>query len=261
MIAAAEHGALHGLLAALCLGLAAGIALSHGQILVAARSHNIEIRWSGPSSISRAWLKFAIPVFLGYSAVAPVVWVGQVLLFRLTDGYREVAIFNIALHWRNLIVVTPAALSQAATSLMSRFAGTKNRDASRRVFVLNTASSTIVALVAALSVAICSPLILSVYGHGYRTAVAAVTIGAFTAVPMAFNNALGATLAAAGKMWPGFAFNALWAVAVIVQGSILIPISGALGLTIAIGTSYLLHAVWQTVYVYRAGLVRVSEAA
>jgi hypothetical protein len=53
-------------------------------------------------------------------------------------------------------------------------------------------------------------------------------------------------------MWLGFAFNAMWAAALLAASWYLVARDwGALGLGVAMLLAYVLHTVWQGLYVWR----------
>lgn len=244
----ARHGSVAGALAGLAIGGLAPIALNHGHILAAARQRHLRLTWTGPAHFP--WKDFGIPAVLANSLVAPVIWLAQLALLKAHASYLEIAIFNIGLHWRNLIILLPSAIAQAATPFMTEECAADSLPPRSGVLRTNVAAGTGLALLAALGVATAAPIILAVYGKDYASAgVPVLRLAAFTSVLIAFNNALGSAIAAAGRMWTGFLFNALWAASVLLQ----LPLAaefGALGVTAAISIAYVLHTGWQSIYMY-----------
>ena len=68
---------------------------------------------------------------------------------------------------------------------------------------------------------------------------------AASAVLMAIGSVVGSAITSSGRMWYGFAFNALWAAALIGGAWVLVPSRGATGLALATLVAYGLHLVWQ----------------
>ena len=229
----ARQGSIAGAMAGLAIGGLAAGALNHRHILAAARQRGLRLHWTGP--IRFPWKDFGIPAILANSLVAPVIWLAQVALLKAHASYLEIAIFNIGLHWRNLIILLPSAIAQAATPFMTEECVAADSLPPRSgVLRTNVAAGTGLALLAAIVIAGAAPLILAVYGRDYASAgVPVLRVAAFTSVLIAFNNSLGSAIAAAGRMWTGFLLNALWAAAVLLQ----LPLAtefGALGVTAAI---------------------------
>jgi O-antigen/teichoic acid export membrane protein len=244
-----------GALAALALASTAGCCINHLQILTACKAHGVTLNWRSARTEKKLWIQFSVPSFLAYALVGPVLWTGQTFLLGLPNGLHEVAVFNIAAHWRNVIVFVPAAMVQAATPLLSELLGLEDSRGSTRVFYLNLLASGLVALCCALLIVSLGRLLLSVYGANYVASWPVLAVSAAAAVLAAINNALGAILVASGRMWAGFILNFLWAVAVLV---LTIPMTerwGALGLSAAVLIAYVLHSAWQTTYILSAGLV------
>jgi O-antigen/teichoic acid export membrane protein len=246
---------LTGALAGLAIASVIGCAINHFQMVRACQEKGIPLERHSKLAHSEMWIQFSVPSFLASALVAPVLWIGQTVLLGIPNGLHEVAVFNIAQHWRNVIVFVPASMVQAATPLLAELLGSEDDRASTRIFQLNLAASGFVALCCGLAVGLSGKAILSAYGPAYIASWPVLVITAAAAVLAAMNNALGALIVAAGRMWAGFTLNFLWATAVLVQA---IPLShrwGALGLSVAVLSAYALHSAWQSVYILRARLI------
>ena len=91
--------------------------------------------------------------------------------------------------------------------------------------------------------------IMLAYGSGFESGANVLRILSITAVLVAANNVVGQAIISKGKMWMGFLFNALWAVALISVSFLLIKIGyGAMGLAYATLIAYMLHTGWQGFY-------------
>jgi O-antigen/teichoic acid export membrane protein len=93
---------------------------------------------------------------------------------------------------------------------------------------------------------------LGFYGDDFVEGKYALIFLCFAAVFMAMNNVIGQALASVGKMWQGFLFNSLWAVALVLGTYCLLAYGyGAMGLALAILMAYIMHSFWQGLYLYR----------
>jgi O-antigen/teichoic acid export membrane protein len=250
----ASKGNVAGVLASLTIATVVACLVNHRQLVLIARQRRITLRSTSRVKTKSIWADFSLPVLLGYAVVMPVTWFGQLVLLHRADAYHEIALFNIALHWRSIIIFLPSALVQAAMPLMAEFAGEDDSKRSAAVFRLNLVITGAVAVSTAVVVSICSLFILSGYGAAYRSGWPVLVISSATAVLIAGNNVLGSAIVVAGKMWMACAFNGLWALALLSQAFPLGSAFGALGLTVAVATSYVLHTLWQSIYVYCRGM-------
>lgn len=246
---AARKGGLVAPLSALVIAGVAGAGVNHMQILRCASEMKIPIQWTNFTGLPLR--QFGVPAFLSYVTVAPVTWICQMFLVDKGGQFIEIALFNIGLQWRNIVAFVPSGLAQCSTPMMAGLVGVEDaNDALRSVRTTSVAGSTAIGAIVALAVAAGAPMITSAYGAAYRSGAMVIAGGAVTGVLMAFNNALGASIAAEGRMWMGFLFNAAWALTVVILVRRFAD-RGALGITAAVLAAYLLHSCWQSAYVFR----------
>jgi O-antigen/teichoic acid export membrane protein len=109
----------------------------------------------------------------------------------------------------------------------------------------------ILALALFVSVVFLSPYILNLYGDDFGGGRVVIVLLAFSAALQAVNGVVGQFVAALEKVWIATGINAVWAVTVVVGSLILIPRYGAVGLALAQVISFVLHTLWQSIYVVR----------
>jgi len=224
-----------------------------------ASAYNIEIKYFNKSlsNISYLW-KFSLPAVLAGILVNPVMWYCNILLVRKVNGFNEMAIYNAAMQWQNVILFVPMAISQIALPLFSNVRKNKNNfiQVIKYNLILNFA---VVSIIATLFL-IFSKLIMKVYGNEYADANLVLILMTFTAVLIAVNNVIGQVIASLGKMWLGFSLNFIWAISLIILATIFLDQDlGAIGLAKAVLLSYLLLTLLITLTTYYYGRKTLSN--
>ena len=103
----------------------------------------------------------------------------------------------------------------------------------------------------AVPVALAAPYIMRLYGDGFQQGSLVLVLTAATAVISCVNAVVGTAILSAASVWAGFAFNAMWAAALLIGCHYLIPTNLALGLAGAMLGAYMAHTAWQLVYLFR----------
>lgn len=193
--------------------------------------------------------KFSLPAILAGLMVGPVTWFCNYLLVNQTDGYQQMANFDIANQWRNTILFIPAALCQIALPLLS--SNLDNKKEYRSIYIKNIKVNFYVTVVLVIFLVAISPLIIYLYGDKYSDALVPIIIMFITTGFVAVNNVIGQAIASQDKMWLGFFVNLLWAIVLIISSYIFIVIYnyGAIGISVAYLISYAVHTVVQFLYI------------
>jgi O-antigen/teichoic acid export membrane protein len=197
--------------------------------------------------------KFSLPAVLGSVIVTPVNWVCSALLVNQPDGYAEMGIFNAANQWQIAMLFIPSMLSQVTLPLLSSLNAESDGQQYRKVLILNIIVNAGIALVIAVPIVLFAHMIMSAYGAGFDQGTSVLSVLALATVLMAVNNVVGQAIASKGRMWIGFIFNILWAIALLSVTWMLI-FNGqyrALGRASAILIAFVLHTVWQSIYLRR----------
>lgn len=193
--------------------------------------------------------EFGIPAMLSGLMVVPVTWLTNLILVRQSDGYGELGLFNAANQWRAVVIYLPGLLTTAMLPVLSSTHSQNDKSDFRNAFEMNLRATWLVALpLSILAVTLGGPL-GSLFGKNF------VGIGPIIVVLMLAsffniaNTPVGTALAGAGQMWIGMFMNLLWGLALVLFAYLLIPKYGALGLGVAYLVAYILHTVWQMIYV------------
>lgn len=198
-------------------------------------------------------VSFSLPAVLGGVLVVPVHWLCATLLVRGPNGFAEMGVFNAANQWYQALLFIPTLVSQAALPILANRFGSGAAHEAMDTLRLAIKANLLVSSSLALILALCSPLIMSTYGAGFRAGWPTLTIVALTSILLAVSVPVGQFIAATGRMWIGFAMNAGWAIAYIGFSAALVRY-GAEGLAGARFFAYCLHAIWT--FAYAASLRR-----
>jgi len=197
--------------------------------------------------ISILW-KFSLPAVLSGIMVVPITWLCNAILVNQSDGYIQMALFDVANQWRITILFIPGALSQIILPMLS---SSLNDKVNYKIILLkNLKLNIIISSLIFILIFAMSPLISNFYGNGFQGVKLPLLIMAFSTVLVTINNVVGQAIASQGKMWIGFSLNALWAVVLMttVYLTIYVYDGGAIGLSVSYLISYCTHTIFQFLY-------------
>lgn len=251
-IAGAWLGGLHGSVWALGASMAVNWFLNHLALRKESSKHSIPFSFA---DCTREWpilWKFSLPAVLSGVMVSPVVWLCNAMLVNQPGGYGEMALFDAANQWRAAILFVPGMLGQIVLPMLSSLNGPGEQAKYLKVLKINVLTNGGTALVVSIPIALAAPWIMKTYGSDFETGRSILVCLAFSTVIMSINNIVGQSIASKGRMWIGFFFNALWAATLLFASHILIRGGhGALGVAMANLFAYLVHSLWQTIYILR----------
>jgi O-antigen/teichoic acid export membrane protein len=192
---------------------------------------------------------YALPTVLSGLLVIPVIWLTNTMLISQPNGYAELGIFNAANQWRNFIIFIPQVLGSVMLPIFAEAHGQKDTNEFRKAVSINFELIWVLALpVTVLIIAFRGPLV-SLFGTQYSAALPLIDVLMITAFLNIINSVVGTAMAGSGRLWVGTLFNLLWALILIVMTYLLAPKYGSMGLALAYFTAYLMHSIWQMIYV------------
>lgn len=191
---------------------------------------------------------FSLPAAVSSLLTAPTYWAIKAILVNQTD-FRELATYEAAEQWRSIILFIPSAVSQIVLPILSSIA---NESANRFWIVLkiNLALNAGVALIISMVVGLFSQFVMSLYGSEYVNGSCVLSVLAASTVFSTSAAVIGLSLTSKAKTWIGMLFNAFWALMMISFSSLLIPKYGALGISLSILYSYIVHTLLQLIYLH-----------
>lgn len=190
--------------------------------------------------------KFSLPAALSSMLIAPTYWVVKTILAN-NSGFEEVANFEAADQWRIIILFIPSAISQIVLPILSSMVG-YDKEKYWKVLLYNLVLNGMISTIIALIFIVFRPYIIGLFGANYSDTTVLVYL-ALSTIFSSIANVVGLSISSRAKMWEGFAFNLIWALNVIIISFYLIKHSyGAQGIAIAILISYILHSIYQMIY-------------
>lgn len=243
---------LPGAICGMVVSLAMNCIISNIELRNEAQHVGIPIDFSGCGKELYILLEFSLPAVLAGIIAIPASWVCSAMLVNQTNGYAEMGIFSAASAWQKAILFLPQCLNTIALPMLVDFQSTEQSRQYRKAFWYNIMIIGVSALAAAVIVALASPYIMKVYGTGFSSGRYVLMIISFNAVFVAINNFIGGTLIAKGKMWFAVTVNLLWAVLMITTAYFMIPIYGALGLSLAMLISFFIQSLCMMLYIAKS---------
>ncbi|MFC4100410.1 oligosaccharide flippase family protein [Paenibacillus xanthanilyticus] len=197
--------------------------------------------------------KFIIPTALSGFISMPVVWLCDTMLAKADNGYLEMAIYSAASQWRAFILFIPQNIAIVLLPVLSSLFGGKNMREYKYMFNISIISNFLIAALTTVPLLIFSEKIMSGYGAEFSSRGSVFMVTLATSVIMVLNEVIGKSIASQGRMWMGFAFNLAWAIALLGSSYVLVVQNdyGAVGLTTAYLIAYILHSIWQYVFVVK----------
>ncbi len=188
------------------------IVIVYGQTVVAAHEPTDTTVPDQPLPSARILRDFSLPVIVGPVLFVAANTIAYFQLDAVEGGRAEVALLNVAVQWRTIVLFVPTVL---AAPLLARFAeayGNHDSAALRRAMRqgLLTTMAAVLPLVAAIG--LLSNVVASLYGDGFEASASVIVttmIGAAIAAP---TTVLETALRGAGRAWATVPLVVLWVV-------------------------------------------------
>lgn len=206
----------------------------------------IKVTFNEALSEWRILVRYSLPAFLSTITVGPVIWASNAFLANRPDGYGQLGIFNAAIQWDTFVQFFPSLISTAVLPVMSDMYGRGDKRGSINVMWKMMGITALLVIPLAILVSLFSPLIIKAYGSSFAGGHWVIVIVVFTTVLYSISAHLGTFIAAAGKMWIGFAINCAWGISFLIFSYYMVK-WGAEGLATAKFIAYFLHFIWSLI--------------
>lgn len=228
-------GALWGYNAAAAASCVLGFLALHR----AARDRGIAADYQGCLSEWPVLWHFSLPTMLANLLVTPAAWACNAMLVNQPNGFSEMAVYNVASQWRQLLLFLPSIVAQVFLPIMSSDAsGVRSGSARRQFQKINV----LVAAPFLTGLCLLSPVVLALYGRGFATHWPMFVIVQLATFAQIVQAPLVTSWAAEGRMWTNLLANGFWGASLVLLSWALIG-SGAMGLSLALLASFLLYFV------------------
>jgi len=248
VLGAWEFG-LTGAVLALVLTQAMGALLYYLALRKKSRESSVPIRFSGAFAEARIIWRFSIPAVMGGAMVTPAFWACSAIIANTPHGYSELGLFNAANQWRVAILMFPTMLAGVALPMLSSLRAEADAKGYRNLLLTNVKISAGTSAAVAIVISCLSLFIMRTYGKSFASGYPVLIVLCGVAVIMATLDVVGQSIASEGRMWFGFALNAIWAM-VLITSTWTLRNSGALGLALANLIAYGIHTLTSCGYVW-----------
>ena len=200
------------------------------------------------TEISILW-KFSFPAIMSGIMVEPVTWICNTMLVNHPNGYKQMALFDIANQWRMTVLFIPTALSRIILPMLS--SSLQDKSNFRLIFLKNLKLNAIISTALLILIIALSPVIQHFYGREFSGIAVPLILMTLSTLLIAVNNVVGQVIASKGRMWLGFSLNIIWAICLLSVTYYLIDFEnlGVIGLCFAYLISYAVHSVLQFLFV------------
>ena len=190
LIVGAASGGTTGAIVGLAIGQAVAACLSFFLLRTSVRSRRIHVSYRTYRQDLARLGHIAGPTLVGSAVLAAAVLGAQVVLSRQTNGFDQVAVFNLSYRWYQAILFVPAAIVPLLLPVMTRHYSGRTRHEVRSVFAGSFRGMVIMTIVPAVVVVIAAPLLLGFSGGFYSDHPVPLFILAAAAIPTTINNVI-----------------------------------------------------------------------
>ena len=227
-----------GAIAGLTVSLAISCGLNAWVLQAECQRRGIRTTLAGCASEKGILWSFSLPAYVSGIIVAPVSWLGTVMLVHQTNGFAEMALFSAADRFRYVLIFIPLAVSRIAMPALSRFRAEQNHGAYRSAFQWNLGFSLLATVPAVVICALVSPRLMGLFGETFAQGWPVLVVLAISAVPTVLNTQLGAALLSNGRAWARTSVDVLLAATFLAAAWFAVPRWSATGLAGAFLFSY-----------------------
>jgi O-antigen/teichoic acid export membrane protein len=202
-----------------------------------------------PQDFTLLW-QFTMPAFLATLMPVVVLWLANTWLIKTPDGYKELAVIDVANQWKEIIMYLPAILSTSILPILSSISAKESPDSHNKVMRLYYWVMLVISLTLILPVALFAKKILVLYGFlPSETDAWVLMLYCVSTIFLMISSGLGQLLISKSKMWQGLLLNFAWGV--INLGLTYYFLSrnlGSLGLALAFFISYAVYTIGMYIY-------------
>jgi O-antigen/teichoic acid export membrane protein len=245
-------GGLNGTLAGLSISAFVRCAIHNRWLRLESREQGITAQY-GSSLYQEKMiiLKFALPVAIAGYYTMPMVWLANFFLIRQPEGYGEMALYTSASSIRMLILFIPQVINTVSLSVLNHTRGSGDLGRYMRVYMSNILIIFLVTLIGGAVIAVFGDTILSLFGRDFTKGKSVLQVLMISAVFESVSIALFQHLQSKGKLWLSFfLINIPKEFLFVVLAFVVVPMYGALGLSVAYTASLLLTLVIISMILY-----------
>ena len=244
-------GGLEGVVVGLALQAATACVLCHVALRRRLAAAQVKLSFAVDLTEWKLLWHFALPAFLSGMLMTPAGWFSRTLLVNQHGGYSEMAIVSASNQWMNLLTFVPSMIGAVLVPILANLYAQGRQDQFKRLVRYNLLLNAGISALICLPIVLAAPLILELYGPGFREGVPIFWIAMLGGVCITLNNLLSRCLQSAGRAWTDFTCNSVWALVVVLAGWELVRSYRGVGLVIAHAFAAVALGIWQWFLVRR----------
>jgi O-antigen/teichoic acid export membrane protein len=243
---------LNGTLIGLSIGAFVRCAIHNRWLRLESRAQGIKPCYSGLSQEMAVITKFALPAAIAGYYSMPMIWLANAFLVRQPGGYGEMALYASSSSVRILVLFIPQVINNVSLSILNNIKGSGDMQRYKRVYQSTVLIIVAIILPLALLIGFFGDAILSVFGNDFSGGKTILQVLMVSTVFEGIAVSLYQHLQAQGKIWSSFfLINIPREALFLVLAFILVPVQGAVGLSMAYTLCWLLTLVVICTLVYR----------
>ena len=250
-VAGAWWAGLGGAVWALIAQTAVGCALGHWALNKEMLKAGVKMSFALSLHEWAMLWRFTLPVFLSTLLTSPASWFVRMMLVNQPGGYAEAALVSAANQWMNLVNFLPSTMGGVLVPIFANLYAAHRRADFMKLLRQNLVLNAGVALAVATPLMLCAPVILYLYGPGFREGTAIFIVTMICGMLVAVSNLFSRAMQSAGKAWIELASNGLYSLVVVAASWPLIHLYKGLGNVAAYTFGAIALLVWQWLIVRR----------
>jgi O-antigen/teichoic acid export membrane protein len=196
--------------------------------------------------------KFALPAALAGYYSMPMIWLANSFLVRQPGGYGEMALYASSSSIRMVVLFMPQVINNVSLSVLNNIKGCGDGERYNRVYKYNFVVVLVTTLVGGLIISLFGSKVLGVFGKDFVNGSVVLQILMLSTVFEGVSISLYQHLQAQGRIWVSFLLINIPREAVFLTLTLLlVPLRGAVGISVAYTVCWLLSLVVIGVLVYR----------
>jgi len=188
--------------------------------------------------------KFSFPAFLSSVVVVISMWLANIIIVNLPNGYSELGQLNAALQFRGILMFLPAIILQVLLPVMVNSLMHQADEKDNSLLLYAQSLTVFLVLPIGCILIFLSDFIPYIYGESFIGS-GPLFIGiVWSVMIMSLGMCIGTYIQAKGKMWIGFAINFSYSLMLVVITWLTSPFIGSKSIAFGSAISYFVATIW-----------------
>ncbi len=250
---------LNGALIGLSVSASARCIIHYIWLRRESRAQGIKPCYRGLAQEKSVITKFVIPAAISGYYTMPMIWLANALLVRQPGGYGEMALYASSSSVRLLVLFIPQVVNTVSLSILNNVKGSGDQQRYKRVYTANVLIIFIATVTVGLIIALFGDVILGVFGKDFSAGKTVLQILMISTIFEGSSIALYQHIQAQEKIWTTlFLINMPRDTLFIMMVFCLVHLYGAIGLSVAYSSGWLLALIIICLIIYREKVIDFS---